>query len=114
MELQLPAYPTATATSYLTHICDIHHSSRQHRILNPLSGATDWTSNVMDTVRFVTAEPQWELEYIYIFFKAAPTVAGSSRARDWIQAVAAIYATAVEIPDPLTHYTRPGIEPVPL
>ena len=33
-ELQLPVYATATAD--LSHICDLHHSSRQHQILNPL------------------------------------------------------------------------------
>ena len=36
-ELQLPAYTTATATQDLSHICDLPHSSRQCRILNPLS-----------------------------------------------------------------------------
>ena len=38
-ELQLPAY--ATATRDLSCICDRHHSSWQHRILNPLSEAGD-------------------------------------------------------------------------
>ena len=36
-ELQLPAYTTAIATSDPSRICDLHHSSQQHRILNPLS-----------------------------------------------------------------------------
>ena len=36
-ELQLPAYTRATATQNLSRICDLHHSSRQCRILNPLS-----------------------------------------------------------------------------
>ena len=40
-ELQLLAYATATATATrdLSHICDVHHSSQQRRILNPLSEA---------------------------------------------------------------------------
>ena len=38
---QLPAYATATATSDPSHICDLHHSSQQYRILNPLSEARD-------------------------------------------------------------------------
>ena len=42
-ELQLPAYATATATPDLSHICDLHHSSQQHQILNSLSNARDWT-----------------------------------------------------------------------
>ena len=28
-------------------ICDLHHSSQKHRILNPLSKARDWTPNLM-------------------------------------------------------------------
>ena len=38
-ELQLPAYATAIATPDPRHICDLHHSSQQCRILNPLSEA---------------------------------------------------------------------------
>ena len=48
LELQLPAYGTATATQDPSHICNLHHSSRQCRILNPLSEARDWT-RLMDT-----------------------------------------------------------------
>ena len=46
-ELQLLAYTTATATQDPTCICNLHHSSRQHRILNPLSKARDPTRNFM-------------------------------------------------------------------
>ena len=42
-ELQLPAYTTATATPDPSCICDLHHGSRQRRILNPLSEARDRT-----------------------------------------------------------------------
>ena len=35
-ELQLLAYPTATATQDLSHICDLHHSLQQCQILNLL------------------------------------------------------------------------------
>ena len=38
-ELQRPAYTTATATQDLSHVCDLHHSSWQRRILNPLNKA---------------------------------------------------------------------------
>ena len=41
LKLELPAYTTATATQDLRHVCDLHHSSRQHQILNPLSEARD-------------------------------------------------------------------------
>ena len=47
LELQLPAYATATATSDPSHACDLHHSSQQHQILNPLSKARDRTLNLM-------------------------------------------------------------------
>ena len=46
-ELQLPAYTTATAMQDLSHVCDLHHSSQQGQILNPLSKARDRTHNLM-------------------------------------------------------------------
>ena len=48
-ELQLLAYTTATTTQDQSHVCDLHHSSRQCWILNPLSGARDQTCILMDT-----------------------------------------------------------------
>ena len=48
-ELQLPAYTTATATQDPSHVFDLHHSSWQHWILNPLSKARDRTHVLMDT-----------------------------------------------------------------
>ena len=41
LELQMPAYTTATATPDLSYVCDLHRSSLQHRILNSLSEARD-------------------------------------------------------------------------
>ena len=49
LELQLPAYATATATPDLSIIFNLHHSSQQCWILNPQSGARDQTCNLMDT-----------------------------------------------------------------
>ena len=46
-ELQLSAYTTATPDP--SRICNLHHSLHQHRILNPLSEARDWTLILMDT-----------------------------------------------------------------
>ena len=43
LELQLPAYPTATAMPDQSHVCNLHHSSLQRQILNPLSEARDQT-----------------------------------------------------------------------
>ena len=47
LELWLPAYATATATQDPSCICDLHHSSQQHQILNPLSEARDRTHNLL-------------------------------------------------------------------
>ena len=49
LELQLPAYTTATAMPDLNHICDLCCSSWQCQILNPLSKARDQTCILMDT-----------------------------------------------------------------
>ena len=46
-KLQLPAYATATATWDTSHVCNLHHSSRQCRIFNPRSKARDGTRNLM-------------------------------------------------------------------
>ena len=51
LELQLPAYTAATATQDPSHICDLHHSSRQRQIVNPLSEARDRTCVLMDASR---------------------------------------------------------------
>ena len=48
-ELQPPAYTTATARRDPSRICDLHHSSWQHPILNPLSEARDRTRVLVDT-----------------------------------------------------------------
>ena len=47
-ELQLMAYATAIATRSEC-LCDLHHSSQQHWILNLLSEARDRTYILMDT-----------------------------------------------------------------
>ena len=42
------AYPTATATPNPSHICNLHHGSRQQWIVNSLSKARDWTHILMN------------------------------------------------------------------
>ena len=50
-ELQPQAYARATATWDPGCICDLHHSSWQLRILNPLSKARDQTRVLLDASR---------------------------------------------------------------
>ena len=53
-ELYPLAYATAIAKPDPSHICDLHHSSQQRQILNPLSKARDSTCVLMDAsqIRF--------------------------------------------------------------
>ena len=57
LELQLPAYTTATAMPDPSCVCDLHHSQQQHPILNPLSEARDRTRNLTapSQIRFYCA-----------------------------------------------------------
>ena len=61
-ELQLPAYITATATWDLSLICDLHHSSQQCQILNPLREARIESESSWIPVGFVAAEPRRDLQ----------------------------------------------------
>ena len=49
LELQLPAYTTATATGDPSPVFDLRHSSWQRRIPDPLSEAGGWIWVLMDT-----------------------------------------------------------------
>ena len=57
-ELQLQAH--ATATSDLSHICDLHHSSWQCGSLNHSVGPGVKPTSSWIPVRLVTAGPQWK------------------------------------------------------
>ena len=48
-DLQLLAHAIDTAKSYPSCDCDLHHSSQQHKNLNPLSEAGDQIHILMDT-----------------------------------------------------------------
>ena len=61
LELQLLTYTTATATQDLSYICNLHCSSRQLQIPDPLSEARDLTCILMDPSRIVSPVPQWVL-----------------------------------------------------
>ena len=51
----------ATAMSDPSHVCDLHHSSWQQWILNPLSEAGPEPATSWFLVRFVSSVPRWEL-----------------------------------------------------
>ena len=57
LELQPLAYTRAIATRDPSRVCDLHHSSRQHRILNPLSEARDGTPVHGCQLGLLTTEP---------------------------------------------------------
>ena len=48
-KLQLPAYATAIEMWDPSCIFSLHHSSRKHQLLNPLSEAGDRTLTLKDT-----------------------------------------------------------------
>ena len=79
-ELQLPAYPTATATPDPRQTPDLCRRWRQRWILNPLSEARDPTCILMEAsqipfCRAMTGTPTLVqiLLFFNFFFKAAPT-----------------------------------------
>ena len=67
-ELLLPAYATATTTPDPRHVCDLHHSSQQCWILNPLSEARDQTCNLMVPAGFVSAAPRRERHLFFLLY----------------------------------------------
>ena len=91
-ELQLLAYATATAVLDPSCICDLHDSSKQCRILNPIIKARGQTPVLVDTswvhyCRAMTGTPQNDefLLFLFLFnflflFMATPVAYGSSRA----------------------------------
>ena len=60
---------TATATSDRSLICNLHHSSQQHRILNPLARPGIEPTTSWFPVGFISAAPQLEL-LLCLFFNA--------------------------------------------
>ena len=101
LELQLLAYATATPMPDQSRVCNLHHSSRQHPILNPLSKARDQTRNLMVPSRIcfhctTTGIPEscsnacsFPFRLFFFLFRAAPVAYGSSQARGRIRAIAA-------------------------
>lgn len=66
LELQLlPAYATATAIWDPSFVCDLHHSSQWHWILDPLSEGRNGALILMDVSWIHFAVPQQELPYLF-------------------------------------------------
>ena len=65
--LELQAYTTAIAMRDQSHVCNLYHSSQQHRIPDPLSKARDRTHMLMDTgwIHFRCAT--WETPQDFFF-----------------------------------------------
>ena len=66
LELQPLTYARATATWDPSRVCDLHHRSRQHQILNPLSEARDQACNLMALVGFVNHRTMTGIPRAYI------------------------------------------------
>ena len=64
LELQLPAYTTATATQELSRVCDLHYSSWQPWILNLRVKPGIKPSSSWILIGFVIAELQRELLFL--------------------------------------------------
>ena len=65
LKLQLMAYTTATAMPDLSHICNLHHSSRQHWILN--LRARPGIKPISSWILVISTEPQQELHRPHSF-----------------------------------------------
>ena len=62
--------PVATGTTMWdpSRVCDLHHSSWQHRIPDPLIEGREPTSS-WTLVRLISAAPQWELPQLFFKLK---------------------------------------------
>ena len=92
-ELQLPAYTTAMVTRDPGLVCDLHHSSRQHRILNSLSEAGDWTCVLMYPSQVLILSHNGNSGKHFLLspllsLMAVPMTYRRSWVRDWIWACA--------------------------
>ena len=67
-ELHQQAYTTAIAMPDLSHICDLHHSSQQRQILNPLSKVRDRTCVLMETSQIRYHGATTGIPVLFLFF----------------------------------------------
>ena len=67
LKLQLPAYDTAIAMQDPSHICDLHHNSKQCWILNHWARPGIGPTSSWILVGFIASEPQQELPLLSCF-----------------------------------------------
>ena len=67
-ELQMLSHTIATTKWDPSCVCNLHHSSQQHWILNPLSEARNWTRILMDTSQICFCWATMRTPY-FIFLK---------------------------------------------
>ena len=113
-----------------SHICDLHHSSQQLGILNPMSEASNWTCVLMDTSQicfhWATAGTPFFLVFfvVVVFLGPHPRHMEVPRLGVETELQLLAYTTATVTWDPsctytiahsntgfLTHWVRPGIKP---
>ena len=63
VQLELQLLATATATRNPSHVCDLHHSSRQCWIHDPWARPGIEPTSSWIVVGFVSVAPWWELPY---------------------------------------------------
>ena len=66
-QIAATAYTTATAMPDPSCVSDLHHSSWQYQVFNPLSEAIHKTTTSWFLVRFVYFVPRWELQEFFFF-----------------------------------------------
>ena len=71
-ELQLPAYATATATQDPSCVCDLHHSSWQHQILDPLSEPRNQTCVLMNASQICFHSTTMGTPNLFLFKRKIP------------------------------------------
>ena len=101
-EPQLLAYTTATAMPDPSLVCDLHHSSWQCRILNPLSEAGDQTRNLMVPSQSRFCRAMTETPFSFCFLGLHPRHMEFPRIGVELGLQLLAYTTATAMPD-LSH-----------
>ena len=89
LELQLPAYATATAMPDPSLVCDLHHSSWKCQILNPLREAKGRTCNFVVPSQICLRCAMTGTPFFFFCLMATPAAYGSSQAKGRTGAAAA-------------------------